>query len=331
MATYSSGSAEPGRKAPYSKDLRWRVVWQRAGMELSFRDIARNLNIAVSTGHSIYKKFQETGDVSPTVPVCEGKRVLTGQQELIVIALLWSKPTLYLSEICQEIFRTTSIQVSPSTVCRIIHRNGLTRKKVQQIALQRSIDYRGDFMAEVQMYDAQKFVWVDETGCDRRDQVRKFGYALRGQRPVYHRLLHRGNRISAIAAIAHDGVIALDLTQGTVDGSRFVDYVRGQLIPEMLPFDGENPHSILVLDNCAIHHVREVTQLLQEAGILLFFLPPYSPDFNPAEELFSYIKYYLKDHDEVLQAMDDPIPLLKTAFDSVTSDKCSGWIKHSGY
>ena len=60
----------------------------------------------------------------------------------------------------------------------------------------------------------------------------------------------------------------------------------------MQPFDGENTWSILVLDNCSVHHVQEVSKLLDEAGILHFFLPPYSPDFNPAEEMFSYIKYY---------------------------------------
>lgn len=140
-------------------------------------------------------------------------------------------------------------------------------------------------MAEVQMFEAEKFVWVDETGCDRRDNVRKLGYALRGERPVYHRWLHRGRRISAIAALATDGVVALELTKGTVDGTKFVDFVQGKLIPEMLPFDGENPRSILVLDNCKIHHVAEVEVVFQQAGILVIFLPPYSPDFNPAEEL----------------------------------------------
>ena len=74
-------SAEPGRKAPYSNDLRWRIVWQKAGMELLFRHIARNLNISISTAHSVYNKFQETGDVSPKIPDGEGKRILTEQQE----------------------------------------------------------------------------------------------------------------------------------------------------------------------------------------------------------------------------------------------------------
>ena len=70
---------------------------------------------------------------------------------------------------------------------------------------------------------------------------------------------------------------------------------------------------------------------LRLMGILVLFLPPYSPDMNPIEEMFSSIKYYLKDHDQVLQAMDDPLPLLEASFDSVTKDKCAAWIKHAGY
>ena len=71
--------------------------------------------------------------------------------------------------------------------------------------------------------------------------MRKLGYALRGERPVYHRWLHCGQRISAIAALATDGVISVELLKGTVDGDNFSDFVQGKLIPEMLPFDGENP------------------------------------------------------------------------------------------
>jgi len=94
-------------------------------------------------------------------------------------------------------------------------------------------------VSEALTFDAYKFVWVDETGCDRRDQVRKLGYALRGERPAYHRLLHRGNRISSVAALSTDGVVAVEITKGTLDGENFADFVRGNLIPEMLPFDGE--------------------------------------------------------------------------------------------
>lgn len=111
----------------------------------------------------------------------------------------------------------------------------------------------------------------------------------------------------------------------------FFDFVRGNLIPEMLPFDGSNPASIAVLDNCSIHHTQQVADLFKYAGILTLYLPPYSPDYMPIEETFSYIKYYLKDHDEVWQAMDDPKPLIQAAFDSISAKQCNAWITGCGY
>ena len=52
---------------------------------------------------------------------------------------------------------------------------------------------------------------------------------------------------------------------------------------------------------------------------------------NPIEEMFTYIEYYLKDHDQILQAMQDPTPVLEAGFDSVTRSYCMQWIKHAGY
>ena len=179
-------------------------------------------------------------------------------------------------------------------------------------------------------FHTDQIVWLDETGCDRRDQIRKYGYSLRGERPVYHRLFHRGSRISAITAMSTDGIIALELFQGTLNGDRYLDFLRGTLIPEMQPFNGLSPQSVLVLDNCSVHHISGAIDLLREAGILVVFLPPYSPDLNPVEELFSAVKYYLKEHDEILQAMRNPTPLIKSAFDYISPEQCKGWIHHSG-
>ena len=204
-------------------------------------------------------------------------------------------------------------------------------KKVQQVALQRSVAYRAAFMSEALLFRKEMFVWVDETGCDRRDQVRKYGYALRGERLVYHRFLYRGTRLSAIVAMTCEGVMAKELTVGAIDGSKLSNFLRGKLIPKMQPFDGESKHSILIVDNCSIHHVQEVKDLLRDTGILYFFLPPYSPDLNPVEELFSYIKYYLREHDLVLESMTSMIPVWNAAFYSVRAQQCKGWIEHAGY
>ena len=66
------------------------------------------------------------------------------------------------------------------------------------------------------------------------------------------------------------------------------------LIPQMAAFDGSSDRSIVVLDNCSIHHVPDVVEEFRKAGVMVPFLPPYSPDSMPIELCFSYIKYYLK-------------------------------------
>ena len=279
-------SAEPGRKAAYSEDLRWRVIWQRIGMEFTFRQISINLCISVGTAHNHFKRFQETGYVQARTGH-NGSRAVSSHEELIVVGLLLDDPSLYLSEVCQKLREITGIEASPATVCRVIHRNGFTRKKIKQVAIQQSVEARGRFAAEVQFYNVRQFVWVDETGSDRRDQMRKFGYSLKGEPPVYHRILHRGKRISAIAAMSVTGLLCYKLYKGSINGSTFLEFVQGWLIPEMLPFDGVNPHSILVLDNCSIHHVEPVKDALRDMGIHVLYLPPYSPDMNPIEEMFS--------------------------------------------
>ena len=117
-------------------------------------------------------------------------------------------------------------------------------------------------------------------------------------------------------------MVGVELTTGSVDGNKFVDFVRGTLIPNMRPFDGINERSIVIMDNCSIHHVSEVKKLFEDAGILVFYLPPYSPDMSPIEETFSSIKYYLRDHDELMQVTDNPMSIVQAAFDQVTKEQC---------
>ena len=134
-----------------------------------------------------------------------------------------------------------------------------------QVAKQRSVEFRAGFMSHALQFPLEFFVWVDEAGSDRRDHIRKFGYALRGETPVCHRFLVRGTRVSAIAAMCTEGVVEYELTDSTVDTEKFFDFVRGQLLPNMQPFPGNQ--SVLVMDNCSVHHVQELKDLVTCAGI----------------------------------------------------------------
>ena len=94
-----------------------------------------------------------------------------------------------------------------------------------------------------------------------------------------------------------------------------------------MPFDGYNPHSIVIMDNCSIHHVPETKKII---GALLLFLPPYSPDLNPIEEAFSKVKAILKQLDREAEVFDYPEELVLAAFSTITPRDCEQWIRHAG-
>ena len=299
-------------------------------MHLKFESIARNLNIAASTAHRIYSLFERTGSVdSQTSKEC--KRVLGPANEVYVLGIILENPSMYLYEVSEEIRESLYISISPSSIYHLLKACGITRKKIRQVALQRCDALRGAYITQCLMFRPDMFVFVDESGSDRRSCIRKYGYALWGMTPTTHRLLHGGTRINAIAGIATSGLVALDLATISVTSEVFLDFAMGSLIPNMLPFNGTNPRSIVVMDNTSVHHTHEVISLFQSVGILVLFLPPYSPDLNPIEETFRYIKGYLRKYDTLLQVIPDPTDVVCSAFYSLTPQMCQHWIQHGGY
>ena len=124
-----------------------------------------------------------------------------------------------------------------STICRTLHRLGFTYQKIKHLPMQRS---EQEFMVEVAMYDPSIFIWLDETGCDRRNAVRQYGYGLRGMTPRSFTFKSWGKRYTAIATLSLDVLEDVDvyLTEGNVNGDEFLNYVRRSLLPLLMPFDG---------------------------------------------------------------------------------------------
>jgi len=299
-------------------------------MELDFRSIAANLNIAISTAHRIYTIFEQTGNIDPKrreyTAITIDERVTQA-----ILAIVFDCPYLFLAEITDKVYECTGVKVSPSAVCNTLYKNGLTRKKVQRIAKQRSAIHRGDYLAEISMYNTNMLVFADETGKDSRDSIRRYGYAVQGEVAQSAITMTRGTRISTIAAISCSGLIGYEKYTGNVSGDEFFDFVRGTLIPNMNPYNGTNENSILVLDNCSIHYIEETLTLLRTSGIFVIFLPPYSPDLNPIELTFSYIKKYLQEHEEIIQVANNISDIITSAFDNITIDQCTNWIHSCGY
>ena len=169
----------------------------------------------------------------------------------------------------------------------VLHTNGFTYKKLHTVALQQDKHLRERFSSEVSVYTTGMFIFIDETGSDARNKLRKYGYSISGIPAKNHTYLVRGERISAIAYMSTAGLVDVKTIHGTANGEVFYNFVRTHLLPHLLPYNGINPHSVVVLDNCSIHHVTEVVKSIQDVGAHVLFLPPYSPDLNPIEELFS--------------------------------------------
>ena len=187
-------------------------------------------------------------------------------------------------------------------------------------------------MADVSQYDPSMLLWVDESGCDKRNCMRKRGYSLRGITPQDHRLLVRGTRYSAIPVMSLEGIHDVYLAEGNVNGETFETFVRSCLVPILQPFNYTNSHSVVILDNASIHHVGAISEIVEEeAGARLLFLPPYSPDLNPLEEVFSKVKGIMKSNDNLFQASCMPRALLTLAFGMVTEQDCYSYVTHAGY
>ena len=114
---------------------------------------------------------------------------------------------------------------------------------------------------------------------------------MRGKPLKSFKFAARGQRISAIACISTAGLLDV---MTTTDGETFAYFIRTYLLPHLRPFNGTNPHSVVIMDNCSIHHMENVARDINEVGALLHFLPSYSPDFKPIEETFLKVKAELK-------------------------------------
>jgi len=126
-------SAEPGRRKAYACDLRWRIVYQRLASGLPYVEIAKNLSVSTSTVYRVFRFFEATGAVDPSSPQPTGKKLDAVHAEVYVVGLILESPALRLSEVCHDLLEVFGIEVSPSTVCRLLRSYGFTRKKSDKL------------------------------------------------------------------------------------------------------------------------------------------------------------------------------------------------------
>lgn len=117
------------------------------------------------------------------------------------------------------------------------------------------------------------------------------GWAPRRRRPRQVKRFHRGRRLQILPAYTQDGIIHFRVYEGSTDAGIFEGFIE-ELLPYCAPWP--NPRSVLIMDNASFHRSERIQQMCDEAGVVLLYLPPYSPDLNPIEEFFGELKTYIR-------------------------------------
>ena len=179
-------------------------------------------------------------------------RKLCEHDKVLILQHLLLNPGVYLRELQEKVYNTTGTWVHVSTICRAIHKLGLTRQRIQRISYNRSEIKRAEFWSEMCVFPPSMLLWVDETGFDNRNLLRKFGYGIRGQPPQDHTLMLRGKHYSAVAVLSNERVEDVYITDKHVNGELFLEFIRRCMLPILMPFDGRNPNSVVIMDNVSI-------------------------------------------------------------------------------
>ena len=181
---------------------------------------------------------------------------------------------------------------------------------------------RAQWHEQVAADPSVRLVFVDESGANTQ-MTRLGGRALEGQRLVAHVPHSHHETSTLVAAVRLSGPCAPWLFDGAMDGEMFLAWVRQGLVPALQKDD------LVIMDNLATHKVQGVLEAIEAAGARLRYLPPYSPDFNPIENMWSKIKQCLRSL--APRTQDELIQAAKIAFRSVSIVDCHGFFLHARY
>ena len=177
------------------------------------------------------------------------------------------------------------------------------------------IKYRGGI-------DPGRLVFIDETWT-KTNMVPLRGWAPCGERLRAKAPHGRWQTMTFLAALRSDRVEAPWLIDGPINGERFLVYVEKVLIPTLKPGD------VVIMDNLGSHKGKAIRQAIRAVGAKLLFLPKYSPDLNPIEQLFSKLKHWLRK--AAARSFDTICTAIETILANVTSEECANYFQNAGY
>jgi len=181
---------------------------------------------------------------------------------------------------------------------------------------------RAEWIAEQGRFDINRLVFIDEAGA-KTNMTRLYARSAKGIRAYDHAPHGHWCTTTMISSIRISGETACMAVDAATSGDVFRAYVEHILVPSLRKDD------IVVLDNLSAHKDKAALELIEEAGAQVRFLPPYSPDFNPIEKMWSKVKQLLRG----MKARTEEALLVAigAALSCVTETDALGWFASCGY
>lgn len=170
--------------------------------------------------------------------------------------------------------------------------------------------------------DPTRLVFIDETWA-KTNMTRTHGRSVRGTRLVAKVPHGHWQTMTFLAALRHDSITAPCVFDGPINGESFRAYVEQVLVPTLKPGD------IVVMDNLGSHKGPAVRAAIRAAGARLFFLPPYSPDLNPIEQVFAKLKTLLRKAAE--RTVEATWKRIGKLLDHFAPAECTNYFRNAGY
>src|SRR5215472_4889473 len=305
---------------PLSNDLRRRILEAVDNREGSRRQLAARFKVNTSTITKLLRLRRETGSIEPRPHAGVVAPALDGNALQRLRRLVEETPDATLEALRQQM----GISGSRMIICRALQKLGLPLKKKSPHASERDTpgvrQERGEFAEEVEPTEPGRLVFVDETGVTTA-MTPAYGRAPSGER-VESSAPASGESVTVIAALGPDGVRAPLAFEGAVNAPTFLAYVERVLVPALHRGD------VVIFDNLSAHLSPDVAVAIERAGASVLPLPPYSPDFNPIEEMFSKFKAFLRRVGA--RAKEHLYDAIGDGLREVTPRDILDWFRHAG-
>jgi transposase len=165
-------------------------------------------------------------------------------------------------------------------------------------------------------------VFIDETWTKTNMEPLR-GWAPKGERLVTKVPHSRWKTMTFVASLRHDRIEAPWLLDGPINGQGFRTYVENVLAPTLRPGD------LVIMDNLGSHKGKAVRRAIRSAGAKLFFLPKYSPDLNPIEQVFAKLKHLLRR--AAARTLEAVIIAVGELLGAYTPQECANYLANAGY